>query len=84
MDSSGECMINDANLMTIGRGSHVFGVILGSYQEWESREVKYEAAEQRLRTVVDTTPALTPICMIDLTCNVWMGCTSLLLWRPRG
>ena len=32
MESSGKCMINDVALMTPGRGSHAFGMTLGSYQ----------------------------------------------------
>ena len=31
MESSGECMINDAALTTLGGGSHVSVVTLGSY-----------------------------------------------------
>ena len=34
--------------------------------------------------VLATTYALVPICVTDLTRNVWVGCTSLFLWEPRG
>ena len=37
MESSGECMINNTALTTLGGGSHVSGVTLGSYQVWGGR-----------------------------------------------
>ena len=40
MESSGECIINDAALTIPGGGSHTSGVTLGSYQVWGGR--RYE------------------------------------------
>ena len=37
MESSGECIINDAALATLGRGFCVSGVTLGSYRVRETR-----------------------------------------------
>ena len=56
-------MINDAALMTLGRGSRSSSVTFGSCQVRGERghEFEYETVEVNLRTIVNTTPVLVPI-----------------------
>ena len=73
MESSGEYMINDVALMTLGGGFRASGVTLRSNRVWggRGRELNtYEVANVNLRTLL----------WIQSGVLCWAGCPSLLFW----